>query len=258
MLSFPNLLSARNVSMTFSSLHREVHALDDVSFDIYDKEFVTVLGPSGCGKSTLLRILAGLLRCTNGRVLYKGEPLTDTRQDIAVVFQNPVLLPWRTVMGNVMLVGEILHLDRRKCMERASELLNLVGLRGFERCYPWELSGGMRQRVPIARALLTDPSILLMDEPFNELDIITREQMNTELLRIRQKTEKTVFFITHSVSEAILLGDRVIVMTERPGRIRSVIEISLQERDREAVYTQQFGDYVKRIEAEMKGSSAVQ
>jgi len=238
--------------MVFSSRDYDTHALDEVSFDVFEGEFLTVLGPSGCGKTTLLRILAGLLSCTKGEVLYKGKPLTRPQQDIAVVFQDPVLLPWRTVIGNVMLPVEVLNLDKGACLKRALELIELVGLTGFERSYPWELSGGMRHRASIARALISDPSILLMDEPFSGLDAITREQMNMELLRICDKTEKTVFFITHSITEAILLGERVIILTERPGRVRTVMNISLSSRDRHVVYTREFGNYVKRVETEMK------
>jgi NitT/TauT family transport system ATP-binding protein len=229
-----------------------VQALHEVTLDVFEKELVTVLGPSGCGKSTLLRIIAGLLSCTKGEIRYRDKPLTGPRQDIAVVFQDPVLLPWRTVMSNVMLPSELLHLDRESSLSRASQLLDLVGLTGFDHMHPWELSGGMKQRVSIARALMTDPSILLMDEPFNELDFITREQMNIELLKICEKTGKTVFFITHSIAEAILLGNRAIVMTKRPGRIRTILDIVLERRDRDTTYTQAFGDYAKKIESLMK------
>jgi NitT/TauT family transport system ATP-binding protein len=238
--------------MVFPSRDHTVYALSDVSFDIVEGEFLTVLGPSGCGKSTLLRILAGLLRCTRGEVLYKGIPLIGPQRDIAVIFQDPVLLPWRTIMKNVMLPVEVLGLDKRTYTQQASKLLELVGLAGFEKSYPWELSGGMKQRVSIARALLTDPSIMLMDEPFGGLDMVTREQMNMELLRICEETGKTVFFITHSVTEAIFLGERTIVMTGRPGTVKATFSISLQSRDRDVLYTQQFGQYVKKVEAEMQ------
>ena len=249
------LISVRNLSMVYSSRERNVEALDNVSFDIFEGELLTILGPSGCGKSTLLRILAGLLKWTEGEVLYKRSPLIGPQRDIAVIFQDPVLLPWRTVTSNVMLPVEVLGMDERLYSERASDLLGLVGLTGFENAYPWELSGGMKQRVSIARALISDPSIMLMDEPFGGLDMVTREQMNMELLRICRKTKKTLFFITHSSTEAILLGDRTIVMTERPGRVKAVMKISLQNRNRDALYTQQFADYAKQIEKEMEGWS---
>lgn len=246
------LISVRNLSMVYSSKERNVKALDNVSFDIFDGELLTILGPSGCGKSTLLRILAGLLKWTEGEVLYKRSLLIGPQRDIAVIFQDPVLLPWRTVTNNVMLPVEVLGMDESSSLERASDLLSLVGLSGFESAYPWELSGGMKQRVAIARALISDPEIMLMDEPFGGLDMVTREQMNMELLRICRKTKKTVFFITHSSAEAILLGDRTIVMTERPGKVKAVMTIFLQNRNRDAVYTQQFADYAKQIEKEME------
>lgn len=253
MASSQCLMSIRDLGMVFSSREREIQALGGVNFDIFEGEFLTIVGPSGCGKSTLLRILSGLLKCTKGEVLFRGNPLIGPRRDIAVVFQDPVLMPWRTAMANVLLPIEVLGLQESVYVDKAMKLLDLVGLAGFEEAYPWELSGGMKQRVSIARALISDPSILLMDEPFNDLDIITREQMNTELLRICEKTGKTVFFITHSITEAILLGNRTMIMTERPGRIKAVINISLENREREVVYTRHFGDYVGRIEAEMKG-----
>ena len=252
MTSLSSLISVRNVSMAFPSTTGDILALDNVSFNIREREKVTVLGRSGCGKSTLLRIIAGLLSCTKGEVLHKGAPLMGPRQDISLVFQDPVLLPWRTAISNVMLPGEVLHMNKEMCLETASKLLELVGLSGFDHSYPWELSGGMKQRVAIARALLTNPDILLMDEPFNDLDIITREQMNMELLKICEKTKKTIFFITHSITEAILLGDRAIVMSERPGKVKAIVDISLQRRDRDTIYSQPFGDYVRKIENEMR------
>lgn len=252
-----DLINVRNLSVAFSLRDHIVHALDDVSFDIMEGELLTVLGPSGCGKSTLLRSIAGLLKTTKGEILYKGRPLDGPQREIAVIFQDPVLLPWRTVIGNMMLPVEVLGLDKKSCLTRASELLGIVRLTGFERAYPWELSGGMRQRAAIARALMSDPSIMLMDEPFGDLDMVTREQMNMELLRICKETEKTVFFITHSLTEAILLGNRTVIMTERPGRVKTVINIALQDRNRDAVYSQRFGDYVKKIEKEMESWSTL-
>lgn len=241
--------------MVFSSRGHNVHALEEVSFDVNEGEFLTILGPSGCGKSTLLRILAGLQSFTKGEILYKGKPLIGPQRDIAVVFQDPVLLPWRNVLSNVMLSVEVLGLDEKVYSENASKLLELVGLTGFEGLHPWELSGGMKQRVSIARALISEPAIILMDEPFGDLDMVTREYMNMELLRICEKTQKTVFFITHSISEAILLGNRTIVLTKRPGKVKATIDIHLQSRDRAVIYTQQFGDYVKRVQSIMEEPS---
>jgi NitT/TauT family transport system ATP-binding protein len=204
-----------------------VKALDSVTLDIEAQEFVVVVGPSGCGKTTLLRILAGLAVPSSGKVRLRDEVVRGPRRDVGVVFQDAVLLPWRTVLGNVMLPALILGLDKSACRQRAGELLELVGLGGFEDKYPHELSGGMRQRASIARALLHDPSLLLMDEPFGALDAMTRESMNLELLGIWQKAKKTVFFITHSIPEAVLLADRVVVMSPRPGRIVETMAIDL-------------------------------
>ena len=204
-----------------------VQALSGIGFDLYAGEFLSVVGPSGCGKSTLLRIMAGLDRATRGEVLLNDDPITGPRRDIGIVFQQPTLLPWRTVLDNVLLPAQMQRLDRAASLGRARELLELVGLSGFAGNYPFELSGGMQQRVAICRALVCDPSILLMDEPFGALDAMTREQMNVELTRIQAEQQKTVVFITHSIPEAVFLGDRVLVMTPRPGRVAQIAEIGL-------------------------------
>jgi NitT/TauT family transport system ATP-binding protein len=204
-----------------------VQALSGIGFDLYAGEFLSVVGPSGCGKSTLLRIMAGLDRATRGEVLLNGEPITGPRREIGIVFQQPTLLPWRTVLDNVLLPAQMQRLDRTPSLDRARDLLELVGLSGFAGNYPFELSGGMQQRVAICRALVCDPSILLMDEPFGALDAMTREQMNVELTRIQAEQKKTVVFITHSIPEAVFLGDRVLVMTPRPGRVAMLGEIDL-------------------------------
>jgi NitT/TauT family transport system ATP-binding protein len=206
-----------------------VHALSGVGFDLREGEFLSVVGPSGCGKSTLLRIMAGLDRATRGEVLLQGETITGPRRDIGVVFQQPTLLPWRTVLDNVLLPAQMQRLDRDRSLSRARELLELVGLSGFSGNYPFELSGGMQQRVAICRALVCDPAILLMDEPFGALDAMTREQMNVELMRIQAEQQKTVVFITHSIPEAVFLGDRVMVMTARPGRIAAMHDVDLSK-----------------------------
>jgi NitT/TauT family transport system ATP-binding protein len=204
-----------------------VQALSGIDFALRDGEVLAVVGPSGCGKSTLLRIMAGLDGPSRGRVLLGGEPVTGTRRDIGVVFQQATLLPWRTVLDNVLLPAQMQRLDRARSLDRARELLDLVGLTGFTDKYPFELSGGMQQRVAICRALICDPRILLMDEPFGALDAMTREQMNVELMRIQAEQKKTVVFITHSIPEAVFLGDRVMVMTPRPGRVARIAEIDL-------------------------------
>jgi NitT/TauT family transport system ATP-binding protein len=186
-----------------------------------------LVGPSGCGKSTLLQILAGILPATSGDILFNGQKLTRPRRDVGIVFQEPVLLPWRTVLDNVMLPAVVHGLNREQYRQKAEELLKLVKLEGWGGRYPFELSGGMSQRASIARALLVDPAMILMDEPFGALDAMTREQMNLELLRIWSRAQKTVLLITHSIQEAVFLADRVVVLTARPGRVIDVVDIDL-------------------------------
>lgn len=204
-----------------------LQALDGVSFDVRTGSFISVVGPSGCGKSTLLKILAGLLSKSAGEVMLNGIAVTGPRRDIGVVFQDPVLLPWRTVLGNVVIPAQLQGLDQRHYAARGRELLGLVGLAGFEDRRPTELSGGMQQRAAIARALVHDPAVLFMDEPFGALDAITREHMNLELLRIWRDSGKTVLMITHSILEAVFLADEVMVLSARPGRLleRMVIDL---------------------------------
>jgi NitT/TauT family transport system ATP-binding protein len=215
------------LSKTFGNAVDGVLALDGIDCTIRHGSFVTVVGPSGCGKSTLLRILAGLLDYDVGRVLLDGQPIHGTRRDVGVVFQSSILLPWRTVLDNVLLPAEVLGLDRRRARERAMQLLHMVRLDGFEHKLPRQLSGGMQQRASIARALLHDPKILLMDEPFGALDAMTRERMNLELQRIWMESGKTVVLITHSIPEAVFLGDVVFVMSARPGRLERVVPIDI-------------------------------
>ena len=204
-----------------------VHALDGVSLDIAKGEFIALLGPSGCGKTTLLKTLAGLMEGSHqGRVTLEGQPITGPSLNVGVVFQEPTLLPWRTVLDNVLLPVELVHLDPLVYRPRALELMHKVGLAGFEHKYPKELSGGMRQRAGICRALVRDPELLLMDEPFGALDALTREFLNVELQRLWLDSGKTVVFVTHSIPEAVFLADRVVVMSPRPGRIAEVIDIT--------------------------------
>ncbi|MDB5818309.1 MAG: transporter ATP-binding protein [Rhizobacter sp.] len=202
-------------------------ALDDINCAIAEGSFVSVVGPSGCGKSTLLRIVAGLLGASQGTVTMDGQPIRGTRRDVGVVFQSSILLPWRTIIENVMLPAEVLGLEMKAARARAMDLLRMVRLEGFENKLPRQLSGGMQQRASIARALLHDPKILLMDEPFGALDAMTREKMNLELQRIWAESGKTVILITHSIPEAIFLGDVVFVMTARPGSLERVIRVDL-------------------------------
>jgi NitT/TauT family transport system ATP-binding protein len=205
-----------------------VHALAPTTLTVGENEFVTLVGPSGCGKSTLLKLVAGLVPPTGGRIHVRDQEVREPFPDVGFVFQQPVLLPWRSVLDNVLFSVEMLGLDPRQYRKPAGDLLELTGLAGFETKYPRELSGGMQQRVAICRALLPDPGLLLMDEPFGALDALTREEMSLELLRIWEERRKTILFVTHSIPEAILLADRVVVMSTRPGRIARVITVDLR------------------------------
>ncbi len=220
-------IRVEGLSKTFGGGSEGVLALKQIDFGIRQGSFVTIVGPSGCGKSTLLRILAGLLDYEVGTVLLDGQPIRGTRRDVGVVFQSSILLPWRSILENVMLPAEVLGLDKAKARERAMQLLAMVRLEGFEHKLPRQLSGGMQQRASIARALLHDPKVLLMDEPFGALDAMTRERMNLELQRIWMESGKTVVLITHSIPEAVFLGDRVFVMSPRPGMLERVLPIDL-------------------------------
>jgi NitT/TauT family transport system ATP-binding protein len=221
-------VEARDVTKVYATKRGEpVHALERVSLETAPGEFVSVLGPSGCGKSTLLMLIAGLIAPTDGAIHVDGERLARPRADASMVFQRDVLLDWRSVLDNVLLPAEIKHLDRRRYSERARELLGLVGLSGFESKYPSELSGGMRQRVAICRALIQEPRLLLMDEPFGALDALTREQLALDLLRMWTTARNSVLFITHSIDEAVFLSDRVVVMSARPGRIAEDLRVQL-------------------------------
>ena len=225
-----------------------VTALPGISMTLDDGEFVCVVGPSGCGKTTLLKILAGIVEPTTGQVLYRGKQITGAQQGMGVVFQSPVLMPWLKIIDNVLLPAKVIGLDRTAARATAMELLALVGLRGFEIKYPFELSGGMQQRAAIVRSLVHDPSILLMDEPFGALDALTREHMNVELQRIWLARRKTVFLITHNIFEAVFLSDRVLVMSARPGRFIKEFHIPFaRPRDINLTATTEFGNYVKEI-----------
>ena len=222
----PAVIELRDVTRRFDSRAGDaVVALEDVGLAVGDGEFLSVVGPSGCGKTTLLRIVAGLERPTSGRVTVAGEAVTGPRPDVAVVFQQATLLPWYPVLENVLMPVRLLRRPTAADRARATALLDLAGLAGFARRYPFELSGGMQQRVAICRALIRDPRILLMDEPFGALDAMTRETMNLELMRLWAEHRKTVVFITHSIPEAVLLGDRVAVMSPRPGRVARLLAV---------------------------------
>jgi len=225
-----SVVSIQEVNKTFNSGGRErVSALQDINLEVGANEFVSLIGPSGCGKSTLLRLIADLLSPTSGRLLINGKPPYQARldRDYGIVFQAATLYEWRSVSQNVQLPLEIMGFSARRRAERAQDMLKLVELEQFSEHYPWQLSGGMQQRVAIARALAFEPALLLMDEPFGALDEFTRERMNMELLQIWGKTGGTVIFVTHSISEAVFLSSRVVVMTPRPGRITRILDIEL-------------------------------
>jgi len=228
-------------------------AIDEMSFTVRDQEFTSVLGPSGCGKSTLLKMTAGIMPVSSGTVSVNGRPVTEPVSDLGMVFQSPVLVKWRSVMDNILFPVEILGHRRRDYLDRARDLIRLVGLAGFEDRLPGELSGGMQQRVSICRALITDPPLLLMDEPFGALDALTREDMNLELLRIWEARKKTVLFVTHSIPEAVFLSDKVIVLSPRPSRVARIFDIALpRSREFSVCYTKEFGEYCGAIRAEIK------
>ncbi len=243
------MIELASLTKTYRSRHGElVHAIEGVSLEVKEKEFISLVGPSGCGKSTLLKLVAGLVTPTRGVVRIRGTDVREPFPDVGIVFQSAVLLPWRSVLDNVMFSIEMLGLRGNSYRDRALGLIELAGLAGFERKYPWELSGGMQQRVALCRALVHDPSLLLMDEPFGALDAMTREEMGLELLRIWEERRKTILFVTHSIPEAILLSDRVVVMTPRPGRLARVLAIGLpRPRTVEMEFDERFKDYSDEI-----------
>jgi NitT/TauT family transport system ATP-binding protein len=225
-----------------------VPALKQISFQVNEGEFVCVVGPSGCGKSTLLKIMAGIVPKTTGTVKIAGSMIESNSINVGLVFQSPVLLPWRTVLENTLLPAVVLGLDMKEAEVRARRLLKMAGLENFEASYPSELSGGMQQRCAITRGLLHDPAILLMDEPFGALDAMTRETMNLELQRIWMESYKTIILITHSIPEAIFLADRVLVMSQRPGEIIDDVRIPFSRpRNLDLSTSAAFGEFVKRI-----------
>ena len=224
-------------------------AIAEVSLGVRENEFVTLVGPSGCGKSTLLKLVSGLIPVTGGTIHVREQLVREPFSDVGFVFQHPVLLPWRTVLGNILFSIEMLGKKEGEFVDQARDLIKLAGLEGFENKYPRELSGGMQQRVAICRALIHDPSLLLMDEPFGALDAMTREEMSFELLRIWEERRKTILFVTHSIPEAILLADRVVVMTPRPGKIERIFEINLP---RPRVYEMEFNERFKALNSEIR------
>lgn len=241
-------VDVQGVGKIYEGSGDSVEALTSVSLQVRRGEFVSLLGPSGCGKSTLLMIVGGLVPPTSGEVLVAGSPVKEAQTDIGIVFQDAVLLEWRTSLGNVMLQVEARRLDQQIYLPRARELLVSVGLDGFEDKYPFELSGGMRQRVSICRALVHRPRLLLMDEPFGALDALTRDQMNLDLQRMWLRNPITVLLVTHSISEAVFLSDRVFVMSPRPGTIDATIDVDLSRpRGLETMEQPKFVHYVREI-----------
>lgn len=237
-----------NLSKTFH--RRGLTALESVDLTLRHGTFTSVIGPSGCGKSTLLKIMAGLIPRSSGEILLNGMPVTGPRQDIGIMFQQPTLLPWRTSLDNVLLPIEVRSgsAAARKQSDKAMQLLELVGLKGFEEVHPFELSGGMAQRVAICRMLVTGPSILLLDEPFGALDELTREYMNFELQRICLERDATTFMVTHAIPEAVFMADQVVVMSARPGRVATIVDVDLpRPRSLDVMTTPEFAILVRSV-----------
>ncbi len=243
-------IAARNLSLVFRTNDGPVHALSDVNIDIAPGEFISLIGPSGCGKTTLLRVIADLEKPTGGNIRVNGATPEQARlaRDYGYVFQAPALFPWRTIEGNVMLPLQIMGLSKAERQERARKQLALVNLSGFERKFPWQLSGGMQQRASIARALAFEPKLLLMDEPFGALDEIVRDHLNEQLLKLWAATRKTVVFVTHSIPEAVFLSTRIVVMSPRPGRITDIVDCDLgPDRPLEIRETPEFLRIAQRV-----------
>ncbi len=244
----------RGLRKVYLTRREEIEAIRSVDMRVSEGDFVSILGPSGCGKSTLLMAVGGLLPISAGSIRIHDEPVTGPRRDTGVVFQSPVLMPWRTIERNVLFPIESLGLRTADYAERAAQLLTTTGLDGFERNFPSELSGGMQQRVAICRALIHNPSLLLMDEPFSALDAMTRDAMNQELLRIWEEFQKTVLFVTHSIREAVFLSDRVFVMSPRPAVISRIVEIDLpRPRRLEIEETPEFNVFVADLRKAIEG-----
>jgi NitT/TauT family transport system ATP-binding protein len=244
----PNLIQLREVTKSYPSRDGLMRAVSPITFDITEGEFVSIVGPSGCGKSTLLKLVAGLLPITSGELTLSGKTISGPQQNVGIVFQSAVLLAWRNVLDNILLQAEMRGHPMAPARKRAMALIEMAGLKGFEKKFPWQLSGGMQQRVSICRALLHDPDVLLMDEPFGALDAMTRESMNLELQRIWMESRKTVLLITHSIPEAVFLSDRVLVMSERPGSIAAVYDIDIpRPRPLDVMATPAFQHYTATI-----------
>jgi NitT/TauT family transport system ATP-binding protein len=249
------VVSLRSVTKSFGA--GGVIALRSIDLDVRPGEFVSLIGPSGCGKSTLLRIIGDLVSPTSGEVVVNGKSARQARldRDYGIVFQDPVLYDWRTAAKNIAMPLELLRWERARRSERVAEMIELVELQGFADHHPWQLSGGMQQRVSIARALSFSPALLLMDEPFGALDEMTRERMQTELLRICAETAAAVVFVTHSIPEAVYLSDRVVVMSPRPGRVTDVVEVALGSRDEDVRESERFFAAITQVREALRGRS---
>jgi len=252
-----DFIRVENVSKTYQTQDgNRVEALTNFNLVVRQNEFLVLVGPSGCGKSTLLKLIVGLIPVTTGAIYFRGEEVRSPRADVGMVFQEPLLLPWRSVRENVLFPIEILRKSDKDYRAEADRLLALVGLAGFEDRMPYELSGGMQQRAAICRALIHDPGMLVMDEPFGALDAMTRDEMGHELLRIWQRYRKTAIFVTHSIREAVWLADRVVVMTARPARIAEIVAIDFKRpRTDKMQFLPEFGDYVQSIGETIAGRS---
>jgi NitT/TauT family transport system ATP-binding protein len=247
------ILTAENINVRFETAEGPVVAVDNVSFDVRPGEFLSVIGPSGCGKSTLFNVIGGLLRHTSGTVNVAGETINGPHQSIGMVFQEESTFPWRSVTENVAFPLELIGMPKAQRLERARHFIALVGLNGFENRYPNELSGGMRQRVSLARTLASEPKILLMDEPFAALDEQTRLLLGDKVLQIQQELKQTTLLITHNITEAVQMSDRILVMTYRPGKVKRIVDINLpRPRTSEIVGSEAFGRYVAQIWADLR------
>lgn len=247
------LLEVKDLSVTFTDEKGSLQALNQINFSVDREQFICVVGPSGSGKSTLIRVLAGLLAPSAGEVILDGMPINEPRQGVGIVFQKANLMPWRSVLSNITLPLEINHIPQSEANERAAELIELVGLAGFENWLPHDLSGGMMQRVAIARSLIQDPDLLLLDEPFGALDALTREKMGIELLRVWRARKKTVIMITHDISEAVFLADRVLAISPQPGNLRLDLKIKLDRpRQEDNRFSPEFVKFTQELREAIK------
>ncbi len=243
-----SIFEARELSKIYPTPSGELQALDSVSFSIEQGDFVSLLGPSGCGKSTLLNLLGGLMAPSSGELLLEGQPILRPSRDVGMMFQTPVLFPWRTVLENVMLSVEVLGLNQDEYRERARAVLDSVGLGGFADSYPRQLSGGMQQRAALSRVLVYEPKVLLLDEPFGALDEFTREAMNLELMRLWEQRSYSIVLVTHNIAEAVFMSKRVVVMTARPGRIARIVDIDLPiPRTLDVMQTKEYTDLIFEV-----------